>query len=83
MKEKFKFEVTDWVYVDESGYPEEDDWCLLVCKDSDGEYFFFVGGYNESEKAFYVNFGLGGAITDAADVVAWAPLDKEDFLKII
>ena len=42
------------------------------------EYEWTVGGYNEAEKYFYANLGLGGMIVDADEVVAWAELFKDE-----
>ena len=34
------------------------------------EYEWTIGGYNEAEKYFYANLGLGGMIVDTDEVVA-------------
>ena len=42
------------------------------------EYEWTIGGYNEAEKYFYANLGLGGMIVDTDEVVAWAELFKDE-----
>lgn len=90
MLKKYKFEVgeQDWNYVEEKGLPDEDDgmWCILVVEDGRGGYHYEFGGYNVESNTFYVNFGYGGCVIEAASVVAWAPLFTEEtqrFLKVV
>ena len=45
------------------------------------EYDWFVGGYNEEHKQFWVNFGYGGAVVDEADVIAWAEFENDKYLR--
>lgn len=80
MKNKFEFHISesDWKYVEESGLPEEDTWCLVIWKDSNGDFDYHVGGYFEKDNEFYVNFGLGGCVLSADSVVAWVPLFAGD-----
>lgn len=68
----FSLRVDKWNLVSEKGLPEDEEWCFLVWKTEEGEFEWSVGGYSESEQRFYVNFGQGGLVLDAADVVAWA-----------
>lgn len=69
---KFHLSVDKWNLVSEKGLPEDGEWCFLVWKTEDGELEWCVGGYSESEEQFYVNFGEGGMVLDANDVIAWA-----------
>ena len=60
--------------------------CIWIIRDSDGEYTYELGSYNENNKTIYVNFGYGGMVLDVdEDVIAWAPLfDPADhYLKMI
>ena len=43
-----------------------------------------MGTYNEEEKIFYVDFGFGGSVVEADNVIAWAPLFENDdgYLKV-
>ncbi len=68
----FNLSVDKWNLVSEKGLPEDGEWCFLVWKHDDGELDWSVGGYSESENEFYVNFGMGGLVLSAEDVVAWA-----------
>lgn len=68
----FSLSVDKWNLVSEKGLPKDGEWCFLVWKSSTGEIDWSVGGYSESEKTFYVNFGLGGLVLDAELVLAWA-----------
>lgn len=68
----FNLSVDKWNLVSEKGLPEDGEWCFLVSKTENGEWDWSVGGYNESEKSFYVNFGPGGLVLEAEDVIAWA-----------
>ena len=68
----FNLSVDKWNLVSEKGLPEDGAWCFLVWKWENGELNWSVGGYNESEQSFYVNFGLGGLVLEAKDVIAWA-----------
>lgn len=68
----FNLSVDKWNLVSEKGLPEDGEWCFLVWKTHDGELDWSVGGYNESENEFYVNFGMGGLVLGAEDVIAWA-----------
>lgn len=69
---KFNLSVDKWNQVSEKGLPEDGEWCFLVWKTEDGELQWSIGGYNESEENFYVDFGMGGMVLDAKDVIAWA-----------
>ncbi|MDE7270850.1 MAG: hypothetical protein K2N81_10310 [Acetatifactor sp.] len=69
---KFNLSVDKWNLVSEKGLPEDGEWCFLVWKTEDGELQWSIGGYNESEENFYVDFGMGGMVLDAKDVIAWA-----------
>ena len=76
----FKFEISekDWNLVSEKGLPEDGEWCFIIYKtDREPQYDFFVGGYNEEQKEFWVSFGYGGAVVDAENVVAWADFEVE------
>lgn len=68
----FSLSVDKWNLVSEKGLPEDGEWCFLVWKTAKGELDWSVGGYNENKQSFYVNFGLGGLVLDAEDVIAWA-----------
>ena len=68
----FNLSVDKWNLVSEKGLPEDGEWCFLVWKSENGELDWSIGGYNESEKNFYANFGLGGLVLEAKDVIAWA-----------
>lgn len=68
----FNLSVDKWNLVSEKGLPEDGEWCFLVWKTENGELDWSVGGYDEGEQSFYVNFGLGGLILEAKDVIAWA-----------
>ena len=78
---KFNFNIPEekWNLVSKVGYPEDGEWCFLIYKGRT-DYCYSVGGYDERKSNFYVNFGLGGAVLDEADVIAWA-LFEEDYLK--
>ena len=54
---------------------------FLVWKSAKDEYEWTIGGYNETEKYFYANLGLGGMIVDTDEVVAWAELFKDETLR--
>ncbi|MDE6016678.1 MAG: hypothetical protein K2H41_13485 [Acetatifactor sp.] len=69
---KFNLSVDKWNLVSEKGLPEDGEWCFLVWKTEDGELQWSIGGYDESEENFYVDFGMGGMVLDAKDVIAWA-----------
>lgn len=60
------------------GLPKDGTWCFLVWKSAKDEYEWTIGGYNETEKYFYANLGLGGMIVDTDEVVAWAELFKDE-----
>ena len=56
----FNLSVQKWHLVSEKGLPKDGTWCFLVWKSAKDEYEWTVGGYNEAEKYFYANLGLGG-----------------------
>jgi hypothetical protein len=68
----FKLSVDKWNLVSEKGLPEDGEFCFLVWKSDDGEYNWSAGGYSEREKEFFIDFGYGGLVLKAEDVVAWA-----------
>jgi hypothetical protein len=68
----FKLSVDKWNLVSEKGLPEDGEFCFLVWKSDDGKYNWSAGGYNEIDKEFYIDFGYGGMVIEAKDVVAWA-----------
>ena len=87
----FNLSVQKWHLVSEKGLPKDGTWCFLVWKSAkDGtwcflvwksakdEYEWTIGGYNEAEKYFYANLGLGGMSVDVDEVVAWAELFKDE-----
>lgn len=74
----FKLSIDKWNLVSEDGLPEDGEFCFLIWKSGDGEYDWGVGGYNESENEFYVNFGYGGLVFEAKDIVAWAILGEDE-----
>lgn len=83
---RYKFEVPEerWNYVKEKVLPVDGVWCILVCSFRKGDYHYEIGGYNEPENEFYVNFGMGGCVIEAEFVVAWATLfDGDEYLKCI
>lgn len=50
---------------------------MFYCyKDADG---WLIGGYNEDDNVFYADFGLGGMVTDAEDVIFWAHMEDAEF----
>lgn len=68
----FKLSVEKWNLVSEKGLPEDGEWCFLVWKSDDGEINWSAGGYNAQDKEFFIDFGHGGLILEAENVVAWA-----------
>ena len=64
----------DWKTPEADGWPPDWEWCMVMWLDHNNQPEVFVGSYNEDKKAFYANFGLGGAVLDLEDVVAWMPL---------
>ena len=74
----FNLSVQKWHLVSGKGLPKDGTWCFLVWKSAKDEYERTIGGYNEAEKYFYANLGLGGMIVDADEVVAWAELFKDE-----
>jgi hypothetical protein len=78
----FKLSVDNWNIVSENGLPEDGEFCFLIWKSSDGEYNWSVGGYNKNEKAFYVDFGLGGLVLEEKNVVAWAKFFEDATLVV-
>jgi hypothetical protein len=68
----FKLSVDKWNLVSEKGLPEDGEFCFLVWKSDDGKYNWSAGGYSEIDKEFYIDFGYGGMVLEAKDVVAWA-----------
>jgi len=85
MKIRFEIDETKWNFVSEKGMPEDGEWCFVVWKADDGEYDYHIGGYNEQENTFYMNFGLEGCVLEADNVVAWTSLFEEDqnYLKVV
>ena len=69
----FNLSVQKWHLVSEKGLPKDGTW-----KSAKDEYEWTIGGYNETEKYFYANLGLGGMIVDTDEVVAWAELFKDE-----
>lgn len=80
---QFKLCVEDWNFVDQVGYPPCDEWCFIITPSQYGcLYTWGVGGYSVEQKTFYVNYGLGGLVTDQEDVIAWkafASFDDDAF----
>ena len=77
MKFEFKIDETKWNYVKDKGFPEDDEWGMVIYE-TDEEYDYHIGSYSEEEKIFYVDFGYGGSSVDADSVVAWVPLFEGD-----
>lgn len=68
----FKLCVEDWNFVDKVGYPAYDEWCFIITKSQHScLYDWGMGGYSAEHKTFYVNYGLGGLVTEQQDVIAW------------
>ncbi len=74
----FKLSIDKWNLVSEKGLPEDGTWCFVVWKTHDGKYDWTVGGYDEKEKKFYANFGLGGMVMKEEHVVAWAVFGEDE-----
>lgn len=83
LKFRFRIEESDWNYVEEKGLPEDGTWCFVIWKDSNGDYDYHLGGYDEDSNEFYVNFGMGGAVLSADSVIAWVPISEgeDNFLQ--
>lgn len=77
----FEVIIKDFNLVEQAGYPEDVDFCYFIWKDSDGGYNFGVGGYSEEECQFYADFGFGGLVYDAKDIVAWKLIGEEELHK--
>ena len=60
------------------GLPEDGTWCFVAWKNCTGEYEWAIGGYQEAEHQFYVNFGMGGMVLEEEEAVAWAELFKDE-----
>ncbi len=71
--------VDKWHKVSEEGYPKDGDICFIATGSGDETDSWLIGGYNEDENAFYVDFGLGGMVTDVGDVTAWAHIEDAEF----
>jgi hypothetical protein len=67
----FRLSVDKWNLVSEKGLPEDGEFCFLVWKSDDGAYHWSAGGYDESAKEFFIDFGYGGLVLGAENVVAW------------
>jgi hypothetical protein len=70
----FKLSVDKWNLVSEQGLPEDGTACFLVWRSGDGGYHWSAGGYDAGAKEFFIDFGYGGLVLKAEDVVAWAVL---------
>ena len=67
----------DWKHPSVDGWPPEWEWCMVIWGvDADATPDVFVGGYSEEKKAFYANFGMGGAVLDREQVIAWTLLSE-------
>ena len=65
----------NWRTFKHDGAPPDGEWC--ICLFGHGKTpDVFVGGYDAKSKIFYANFGLGGAVLEAADVGAWIPISE-------
>lgn len=81
MGDYMEIRVRNWHRVSDEGYPEDGDICFIATKTGgDAADGWLVGGYNEDEKAFYADFGLGGMVADAEDVVFWALMEDAEFV---
>lgn len=68
----FILSVKDWNFVDKVGFPAYDEWCFIITESQSGcLYDWGVGGYSAEHKTFYVNYGLGGLVTEQEHVIAW------------
>ena len=77
-EENFKLILDKWNLVSEKGLPEDGTWCFVAWKNCTGEYEWAIGGYQEAEHQFYVNFGMGGMVLEEEEAVAWAELFKDE-----
>ncbi len=85
MKKEMALLVKDWHWVDEVGFPKDNE------EDFDWYYTDFgsveVAGYRPDFKDFYANFGYGGCVVEQENVLAWAKLqdtmliDKDAFFE--
>ncbi len=79
--------VPNWHWVDEVGLPKEEkfgfNYSFFIL--TDNYSLVEVYGYDEDNKSFYHNFGLGGGVVDEESVIAWAYfsdtslIDKDTF----
>ncbi len=85
LKYKFEIDESKWNYVEDIGLPEDGQWCFLIWRTHKGDYTYHLGGYNDRENSFYVNFGMGGCVLEADSVIAWVDLfeDQDALLKVI
>lgn len=80
MEGYMEIRVRKWHSVSDEGYPEDGDVCFIATKtDGDAPDGWLIGGYNEDENVFYADFGLGGMVTDAEDVIFWAHMEDTEF----
>ena len=81
----FNLNISNWNMVEEFGMPEDGDFCFVVYKTKTNIEFYSwsIGGYNQENKEFYCNLGLGGMIIEAEHVVAWKLMDDVDVLSTI
>lgn len=79
----FKLSVDKWNLVSEKGLPEDGEFCFLVWKSDDGKYNWSVGGYDEKEKEFYIDFGYGGLVLEAERIVAWAEFFGDETFTVL
>lgn len=80
---KFNLTVKKWNLVAKSGLPQDGTWCFYIWKTHEGKYDWAIGGYNACEKMFYVDFGLGGLVMEAENVVAWATVFKDETFTVV
>lgn len=78
---EMELKVDRWHDVKTEGLPTKEwEWCFFYYLIK-GEPSWSVGAYFPEKEHFYVNFGLGGAIVDAKNVVAWAYFDEASFTR--
>ena len=74
----FKLILDKWNLISEKGLPEDGTRCFVAWRNCADEYEWMIGGYNEAEHQFYVNFGMGGMVLEEEEAVAWAELSKDE-----
>lgn len=76
----YVFTIKDLHYVQDEGFPKDEDICFVLWTDKDGNYDCFVGCYDENKNNFYADYGMGSTVVKGKSVIAWKLFDADNIL---